>query len=409
MTERTETTASTIGGEWSDVDVRMFTALIAHTVTMNSVVALARITTSYRVIELNLPVVWLGIIAGGFALIPVFGAVSVGRFIDRGHDSISAWAGAFLMLLACAGFWLWPNSAFNLLCFSVLLGFGQMFCMAAHQIIAVRCSGPRSREAVFGYHMIAIAIGQSLGPMALSWLGGGARIPPTELLFTIAFTGAGLSQVVAFGLRRRPIPKPSEGEHRSVRVYELLRQRGLFSMIVASIVTVTAFELLIVYLPLLGTERHIDTRDIGLLLAARSLVSIISRVFYSRLLMIVGRRRLMLVCMYVGAAAFALIGLPVNLPLMYIAVIAMGFGLGIASTLTFSEVVLLAPLQARATALSLRLTGNRIGQLFVPFLASLVAQTTGIGGVMMILGATLAASGIYLRHSLREPETAGKR
>jgi hypothetical protein len=94
---------------------------------------------------------------------------------------------------------------------------------------------------------------------------------------------------------------------------------------------------------------------------------------------------------------------------MYIAVIAMGFGLGIASTLTFSEVVLLAPLQARATALSLRLTGNRIGQLFVPFLASLVAQTTGIGGVMMILGATLAASGIYLRHSLREPETAGKR
>ncbi len=401
MSSRTEgpqpTSATTAS---SDLNARMFTALIAHTVTVNSVVALARITTSYRVIELDLPIVWLGIIAGGFSLIPVFAAVSVGRFIDRGHDSVSAWAGASLMLLACAGFWLWPTSAVNLLCFSVLLGFGHMFCMASHQMIAVRCAGPRSRESVFGYHMIAIAIGQSLGPLALGWLGGDTRIPPTELLFTIAFFGAVLSQGVAFGLRRRPILSPKDAQQRSIPVSELLRQRGLIAVIAASVVTVTAFEILVIYLPLLGTERHIETRDVGFLLAVRSLVSIVSRVFYSRLLMVVGRLRLMLVCMFVGAAAFTLIGLPVTLPLMYLAVAVMGFGLGIGATLTFSEVVMLAPRQARATALSLRLTGNRLGQLMVPLLASLIAEVTGIGGVMIILAMTLAASGVFLRRSL---------
>ena len=57
----------------------------------------------------------------------------------------------------------------------------------------------------------------------------------------------------------------------------------------------------VVYLPLLGTERHIETRDVGALLAVRSLVSIISRFFYSRLLMTVGRLRLMVSCMAICA------------------------------------------------------------------------------------------------------------
>jgi MFS family permease len=105
--------------------------------------------------------------------------------------------------------------------------------------------------------------------------------------------------------------------------------------------------------------------------------------------------------MLVGGAAFLLMGLPVSLPWMYLAIVAMGFGLGIAATLTFSEVVMLAPLSARATALSLRLTGNRLGQLFVPVLASIIAEATGIGGVLIIIAACLAGSAGALQRTLR--------
>jgi MFS family permease len=273
--------------------------------------------------------------------------------------------------------------------------------MASHQMISVRCAGPQMREHVFGYLMIAIAIGQGLGPMLLGWLGGGARIPPTQLLFSIALAGAAVSQVVAFALRPAPRVAAGEAKAEAVTIPELLRQPGLVAVLLASVATVTAFELLIVYLPLLGTERHIDTRDVGLLLAVRSLVSIVSRIFYARLIMVVGRHRLMFICMILGAAAFALMGLPVSLPWMYVAVVAMGFGLGIAATLSFSEVVRLSPQQARATAMSLRLTGNRIGQLAVPAAASVVAELTGIGGVLLIIAACLAASGAYTRMSVK--------
>ena len=384
-----------------DLNIGLFVALMAHTVTVNAVVSLARITTSYRAIELDLSVFWIGVIAGGFSLIPVFAAVWVGRFIDRGHDALSAWMGAFFMLLACAGFWLWPSSTLELLAFSILLGFGHMFCMAGHQMISVRCAGPVSREGVFGYHMIAIATGQGLGPMLLGWFGGDAKIPPTELLFTIALGGACLSQVVAFGLRRLPREADDAVERPRVSIGNLLANRSLTMVLIASVVTVTAFELLVVYLPLLGAERHIETRDVGILLAVRSVVSIVARLFYARLLLMVGRKRLLVGCMFVGAGAFMLIGLPVSLPIMYLGIIAMGIGLGIAATLSFSEVVLLAPRDARATALSLRLTGNRIGQMMVPVLASLLAEATGIGGVLIIIAGLLAASGVSLQRILR--------
>jgi MFS family permease len=407
MSENPDGEKATAAPAKGDLNHSLFFALMANTVIVNFVVSLVRVTTSYRAIELNLSVFWISVIAAGFSLVPVFAAVWLGRFIDRGHDALSAWIGAGLMLIACAGFWWHPSSDINLLMLSIMLGFGHMFCMAGHQMISVRSAGPISRESVFGYHMIAIALGQGLGPMLLGWLGGGAHIPPTGVLFEIALGGAIVSQIVAFTLRPA-IREPAQ--HRPtdrLTVRELLGNRALTAVLLASVVTVVAFELLIVYLPLLGSERQIDTRDIGLLLATRTAVSICARIFYARLIIAFGRTRLILVGMLMGAAGFTLIGLPVSLPFMYLAVVIMGMGLGVSTVLTFSSVVMIAPPNARATALSLRLTGNRIGQMIVPVLAGITAEATGIGGVLVIIAGFLAASGIFTHAVVRLPWPGG--
>src|SRR5215813_9937706 len=145
----------------SDIDYRLLIPFLAHVMLIQTLILIVRITTSYRAIELGLPVVWLGIIATGFAIIPVFTALRVGRWIDRGNDARAAWLGSALVFIACIGF-------------SVLLGFGHMFCMAGHQMLAVRSGGERSREAALGYYMVAASVGQGLGPFVVGWLGGSA-------------------------------------------------------------------------------------------------------------------------------------------------------------------------------------------------------------------------------------------
>ena len=62
---------------------------------------------------------------------------------------------------------------------------------------------------------------------------------------------------------------------------------------------------------------------------------------------------------------------------MFGAMVLMGFSLGIATTLSLTNVVDLASAAAMGTVMSLRITGNRIGQVAVPFIASLIAAATG--------------------------------
>jgi hypothetical protein len=95
-----------------------------------------------------------------------------------------------------------------------------------------------------------------------------------------------------------------------------------------------------------------------------------------------------------SAAAFLVLALPLSLPTMYGILICLGFAMGIASTLTLSGVMHLAPPEICGTALTLRMTGNRVGQIVFPALAGVLAAATGVAGILLALGLGLAASGI---------------
>jgi predicted MFS family arabinose efflux permease len=273
--------------------------------------------------------------------------------------------------------------------------------MASQQMLAVRCANMRGREAAFGHYMVAVSTGQGLGPFVVGWLGGSATVPATGYLFGIGFFAAVLCLAVALLLRPAPRSPAHDSGEPVVAVGTLVRMPGMAAVLMASVVTVTSLDLLVVYLPLIGAERHVDAGDIGMLLAIRSVAALVARAFYSRLMVMLGRQRLTLVSIAVAAAAFTVLAVP-SLPLMYLAIITVGLGLGIASTTTFSGIVDLAPAEARGTALSLRITGNRVGQVVVPFLASLIAVAAGTAAILLVIAVILAASGTAVRVSWRE-------
>jgi MFS family permease len=383
-----------------DIDWRLLAALLCHSIVTHICLNIVRVATSYRTVELGLPVIWLGVIAAAFAILPMFMAVGLGRFIDRGNDALAAWIGAAFILAGATGFWFYAGSGIALLGFTILLGTGHMFCMAAHQMLAVRSSNARGREAAFGHYMVAASIGQGLGPYIVGWVGGSSTVPPTEPLFSLGLLAAVACLAVALTLRPAPRKHGSATASEPMPVAALFRLPGMAAFILASVVTVTSLDLLVIYLPLLGAERHIDANAIGLLLAARSAAALVGRVFYARLIYAVGRTPLTLTTIFVGAAAFALLAVP-SLPLMYVAVCVLGFALGIASTTTMTGIIALAPEDARATALSLRITGNRVGQVLLPFLAGVVAAATGVGGILVGISLSLAASGTAVHLSRR--------
>ena len=386
----------------TDVDYRLLVPLLLTSVIIQTVYAIVRVTTSYRAIELDLPVVWLGVISATFAVLPMVLAVWVGRLLDRGHDALAAWIGSALLALSCAGFYFWANSIATLLLLTALFGIAHLFLMASQQMLCIRSSGPRSRDAAFGNYVVSSAIGQGLGPYVIAWVGGPAMLPSTSRLFAIALLISIASLVTAAAIRPAPkhlMPPPNR---EVVPVRALLRQPGLMAVLVASVITITSQDLLTIYLPLLGASQNIDVRSIGGLLTVRSIASLVSRLGYTRILRLVTRQPLTLISMMGAAIGFACFALPIPLPVMYVAMTFLGLSLGIATTLSLTNVVDLASAAAMGTVMSLRITGNRLGQAAVPFIASLIAAATGVGGIFAIIAASLAASGASVHFSRQE-------
>lgn len=379
------------------VDWLSLSPFLLHAMLIQFILSLTRVTTSYRVIELDLPLVWYGLISSGYALLPIFLAVPLGRYIDRGNDARAIWIGSGLLVAAGLGFCFVATSAVPILLLTVLSGIGHLFLMAGHQIYSVRCAGPIGREAVFGNYMVALAMGQMCGSLTISWMAQGQVVPPTSMLFVLALLIAAAAFALSFAIRPEVIsltdfaPPPVSG------VAEILRVPGLAVVLLASVVTVSAIDLLIAYLPLLAVERNITAGQVGILLTIRAMATIAARIFHSRALRLLGRASATLVSMLAGAVGFWILAAPVPVELMYAGMVMLGMGMGLAVTLCLSNVVDVAPVHARGMAMTLRLTGNRIGQFIVPFGAGVVASSTGAGGILFIIGLSVAASGLAVR------------
>ena len=78
---------------------------------------------------------------------------------------------------------------------------------------------------------------------------------------------------------------------------------------------------------------------------------------------------------------------------MHVAIAGAGFALGIAVTSSIATLLSLASAEARGTANSLRMMGNRIGQFTIPFVAGLIAAATGAAGIFAAIGLSLMAAG----------------
>ena len=376
----------------NDVDNRLLIPLLASTLLVQMVTSLVRVTTSYRAVELNLSIVWLGLIAATFAICPILIAVRVGRQIDRGYDAQTTWLGAAIFAIACAGF-TFAASPLSLLIASTVMGTGHIMLMASQQMLCVRAAGPRSLESVFGNYMVAGAIGQGLGPYVVGWVGGSAAVPPTQLLFIAGAVLAVLSLAVVLTIRPAVRDKPLKaGASELVSVREILRIPGLFAVVMAGVIVVSASDIVVIYVPLLGAERNIDVHAVGLLLTVRALFSMVARLFYARMVAQFGRWPLMIVSTFACGASYAAIALPMPLWAMHVTIAVMGFSFGLATTLSITIVVDLTTVGARGTTNSLRIMSNRLGQFVLPFGAGLVAAVAGLAGLFLLLAAAISVS-----------------
>ncbi|MFJ5778328.1 MFS transporter [Streptomyces sp. NPDC093094] len=372
-------------------------------------VSMARPAVSYRALGLGADETAIGVIAGVYALLPLFAAVPLGRRTDHGRCAPLLPAGVVLISGGCVLGAL-ADSPGTMAVWSGVTGLGHLSFVIGAQSLVARQSAPHEQDRNFGHFTIGASLGQLVGPVAAGALIGGRDMAGTSAL-ALLVAGAGAAAAFASLWRiehRTTASAPRSAPGGRVPVQRILRTRGVPAGILISLSVLSATDVLTAYLPVVGEHRGIAPPVIGLLLGLRAAATIACRLVLTPLLRLLGRTALLTATCLSAAVLCAGVALPVPVWALAVMLAVLGFCLGVGQPLSMTTVVRAAPDGARSTALALRLTGNRLGQVAAPAAAGLVAGAAGVAAPFVMLGALLLlSSGVALRSPAR-PAAAGE-
>lgn len=375
-------------------------ALLIHSALIQAVTFLVRPATSYRALELDVPGFALGLLAASYAVFPLLLALPIGGLVDRlGERRLLAIGSA--VVLGCSAFLLFfGTSVPALVAGTALLGAGQLACVVGQQAVVANNANSIRLDSAFGYLTFAASLGQAVGPLAISFVGGASVRPDTNAIFLLATAMSLVLFATTFVIsskvsRRRRMSKGAAGARGGAAA--LLRTPGVVRALATSATVLAVVDLTVVYLPALGAERGLTAATVGLMLTVRAVFSMISRLGLGSMSRKLGRMRLLVLSLAISTVALAVAAIPMPMWLLFVVMAFLGLGLGIGQPLTMSWLSAQAPEGQRGRALALRLAGNRVGQVVLPSAIGVVAVGLGAAGVFLASAVAVGGTMLLLR------------
>jgi len=359
---------------------------------------------TYKALELNGTGKTVGILGALYAILPVLVAVFFGKIVGRIGER------AFLIIgstgvLSSSFLLSKSNSLLTLGLLTSIAGVSHLAVMVGGQTMMANRSTHETYDRDFGYYTFSASFGQMCGPLLGGLVAGSNGVLPrsTSHAFILA-TLISLIGLVPILLTRsldvsiKDVVKESGVK---VRVVDVMKHRGMKEAMFTSLVISTTIDILTIFIPLLGTELRITPVVVGVILGVRSAASMLSRLFLGQLSQRFSSRSTLVISTTV--ATFALVAMYFAKDALFLGLVIfiVGFTLGIGQPLTMAWVSKISAPQERAMAITLRLTGNRVGQFGLPIAAGLVVSALGVGSLFLGLAALVGVTAGVCRKNYR--------
>lgn len=354
-----------------------------------------RLMIGYRALALGADPLFLGLLASAYALPALLTALAAGRLTDRIGGAVVSLAGIVIAAAGTASALVVPGQ-WLLLAAAVGIGLGQILIMVGQQTFAANVSATADADSAFGTLTAAASIGQLIGPPAVTTAASlaffnGQTTPNTTVGLIVCLALVAAASPCYFILRRTDIALKTTRLHKDENpesVQNLLKTPGMWRALVVSGAVLVTVDLMYAFVPVWATQYGVSAATVGLLLALRAAVSVVSRFGLGRLVARFGRKPLIIVS--IAAAAAGLIALPfVGVWGAVAVMIGLGLGLGIPQPLTMAWVTSLTPPPAHGATLGMRLTSNRLAQLVLPLAVGSFAAPLGVAGIFWANAAVL--------------------
>jgi MFS family permease len=321
----------------------------------------------------------------------------MGRWVGRFGEIPLLFIGCFSFVILGVAF-AFLNNVIVIAAATALAGVAHLSNVAASQAMVANRSAMNLQDQNFGYFSFATSLGHSVGPILGGLIAGSAGVLPRSSTSAFIFAALlALLSLVPFFLFKSIKEVRTQQERDAagaIKARDVLSRPGIKPAIWTSLSVAAANDVLVVILPLVGTEKGISPVVIGAILSIRSAAAMISRFLLGRLTKSYGSATTMnysifFSALFLFASIYANSSIALGLSMAIV-----GFLLGIGQPLTMSIVSKKTPSQERAMAISIRLFGNRIGQFFVPLAAGALAAPFGASSVFIGLGVLVASAGV---------------
>ncbi len=343
-------------------------ALVANIAATGS-----RVAVPLLAVKLEASSMAVGIILAGYAVVPIFVAISIGRWVDRSGTRIPlriATTGLGMGLLLP---WLFP-SIWALGACAAMVGLFMAVIYICMQHSAGALSDTSTRMRIFSQLSVAQSGASLIGPpltgVLIDTFGHGAAfLAMGAIALALLATVAAFSSLLPDGNRHQ------DARPRNLR--DLLRLRRVRHALMISSLAPVGWELLLFFVPLHGAHLGLSASAIGLVVTSFALAVVAVRLVVPWLSRRSSEWGLIAGAMGASGLMFLLFPFTRSAADMMMLAVVFGFAAGISQPLTVSIIYAASPPGRQAEVIGMRTTALNLMQTAAPL--SLGALSAGIG------------------------------
>ena len=365
--------------------------LIALTILAHTAFNGSRMLVALYAIQLHATAFTVGALMSSYALLPMLFAVGAGRLVDRGGARWPMFGASAAVALGALLPYFWPRLE-TLFAASTLIGTGfMMFHVAVSQMVGA-FGRAEERAANFSWLALGFSVSASLGPLVTGFAIDSIGYLPTFLLLSLL----PLTPLAVLWLNRPALPPAPErrADSGEGRLMDLLRNRALRRVFIASGLLNMAWDLYAFVIPIYGSRIGLAASTIGTVMGSFAISIFSVRLLLPLVIRHVTPWRVIVAALLIAAAVYCVFPFFTSVPLLVALSCILGLGLGCSQPMVMALLFNTSPAGRQGEAVGVRTTVMNASSTALPLTFGALGTALGMAPVFWAM-AVLFGVGAY--------------
>ncbi len=361
--------------------------LIAMMIMVHLAFTGGRVGLALYAIHLHASTFVVGLMVSLLSVVPTVLSVHLGRWTDRVGITRPALISTGSVALACLLPFL--NQSIAALCLaSVVLGSGFMLLHIGISNAVGHASTPQTRTQAYTWLAIGFSVSTILGPVIAGYAID--HVGYANAFLVLALFPALTFLVLAVRKQASAPPAPSAARPPDAHVMDLLRDKPLRSVFIASAFMNVSWDMFTFMAPVYGALINLSASSIGLIMGSFGVATFVVRLSMPWVNRYLGEWQVLSCALGAAGLSYALFPLLTALPGLLAVAFFLGLGLGSAQPMLLSLIHQVAPPGRTGEAIGVRTSFLNLSQVVMPLVFGAFSAGAGMVPafwVMAIVGA----------------------